>query len=296
MAESPLLNSAGRAEPSRSPSVGDSRLVTLADFAAETHGGPVRVHNEDHCLALVTPPTVPGPKRYLLAVADGLGGRNAGEIASQIAVEALASAFAEGGSQAPRRWMTRAIRQANLAVFNRAHADSRYRGMQTTLTALLIQGDQVAIGHVGDCRVYRFRGGAVRQLTQDHTRLLDLMRLRLINAEQALTHPARHLLTRSLGAEPIVAVDVTLDKAEAGDTYLVCSDGVWGALSRGNLQRVVVDLAAAEACHRLIELGEVLDVADNVSVGVAHVLQVAAEPNTPSVLRRLWRVLSRSRV
>lgn len=264
--------------------------ATVVDCAAATHGGPVRVENEDHCLTTADAVGAREPRRYLLAVADGLGGLNAGEVASQTAIETLAAAFRADDQRAPHRWMARALQRANLAVFDRAHSEPALRSMQTTLTALLIEGDAVAIGHVGDCRVYRCRNGSVQQLTQDHTRLLDMLRMRLISAEQALTHPARHVLTRSLGAEPIVAVDVIRDRAQAGDTYVVCSDGIWSALSRGNLQRLIVDLPAAEACRRLIELGTTLDVADNISIGVAHVQRVQpAAPRTPLTgLRRLF--------
>lgn len=264
---------------------------TFADCAAATNVGPVRANNEDHCLTLVAEAEGSRPRRYLLAVADGVGGHNAGEVASQLAIEALESAFHEGGSSAPHSWMQTAFRRANLAVFDRAHTDPACRSMQTTLTAVLIQGQRVAIGHVGDCRVYRCRRGAVNQLTQDHTRILDLLRVRLINAEQAINHPARHQLTRSLGAEPIVPVDVVRLSAEAGDTYVVCSDGLWGALSRGNLQRLIIDLPAADACRRLMDLGTTLDVADNISVGVAHVRQVVPEPAVSSTLARLFRRL-----
>jgi len=270
---------------------GIETLDTVADCAVATHGGPVRVHNEDHCLSLMSESRDARPRRYLLAVADGLGGRNAGEVASHTAIEALAQAFQDGGPESPRGWLARALQHANLAVFDLAHTDARYRSMQTTLTALLLQSDRIAIGHVGDCRAYRFRRGTVQQLTQDHTRLLDLIRVRLVTAEQALTHPARHVLTRSLGAEPIVPVELVEAHAEAGDSYVVCSDGIWSALSRNNLQRLISGLPAAEACERLMTLGLTLDVADNISVGVAHVHRVVPAAGAPPWRRRVVRFL-----
>jgi serine/threonine protein phosphatase PrpC len=271
------------------PAVSESD--TLADCAAATHGGPVRVHNEDHCLTLTSEATATRPRRYLLAVADGVGGLNAGEVASETAIESLAQSFREGGPDAPHKWVGRAIQRANLAVFDRAHSDSSYRAMQTTLTAVLIQGDRVAIGHVGDSRAYRFRQGQVYQLTQDHTRFLDLLRVRLVSPEQALHHPAVHQLTRSIGAEPIVSVDVIRDRVEEGDTYVVCSDGLWGFLSRGNLQRLIADLPPEDACRRLIELGTTLDADDNISVGVAHIRRVVPEPAVPSIFAKVRALL-----
>ncbi len=265
---------------------------TLADCAAATHGGPVRVHNEDHCLTLTSPATGTRPRRYLLAVADGVGGLNAGEVASETAIESLAMSFEEGGPDAPHKWLGRAIRRANLAVFDRAHSDSTFRSMQTTLTAVLIQGHRVAIGHVGDSRAYRFRQGQVYQLTQDHTRFLDLLRVRLVSPEQAMHHPAVHQLTRSIGADPIVSVDIIKDYVLEGDTYVVCSDGLWGFLSRGNLQRLIADMPAEDACRRLIQLGTTLDADDNISVGVAHLHRVVAEPALPSLFSRIRARLS----
>ena len=262
-------------------------VATIADCAAASHGGPVRIHNEDHCLTLMSSATPNLPRRYLLAVADGVGGHNAGEVASETAIETLRACFEDGGHSEPHKWVTRAIHKANLAVFDHAHSDASYRSMQTTLTAVLIQGDRVAIGHVGDSRAYRFRQGSVHQLTQDHTHFLDLLRVRLVTADQAMHHPAVHQLTRSLGSEPIVRVDVVRDRIEQGDTYVVCSDGLWGSLSRGNLQRVIGDLPAEEACRRLIDLGVTLDADDNMSVGVAHIRHVVPELIGPSFLRRL---------
>jgi PPM family protein phosphatase len=267
------------------------RLGTVADCAAATHGGPVRVHNEDHCLTLMQEGSDTRSRRYLLAVADGVGGMNAGEVASEIAIDTLASRFQQGGPENPRKWMSQALRAANLAVFNRACSDSALRSMQTTLTALLIQGDELAIGHVGDSRAYRFRDGGVQQLTQDHTHIVDLLRVRLVTIEQAMHHPARHQLTRSLGAEPIVSVDVRRHVIQEGDVYVVCSDGMWGTLSRGNLQRLIGDLPAEDACRRLINLGNTLDADDNISIGVARVQSVCAAAQQPTILSRLQTFL-----
>jgi PPM family protein phosphatase len=266
-------------------------IGTIADCAAATHGGPQRVHNEDHCLTLMQERTPARSRRYLLAVADGVGGMNAGEVASETAIDTLAARFREGGPENPRKWMSQALRAANLAVFDRAQTDPAYRSMQTTLTAVLIQDDEVAIGHVGDSRAYRFRDGAVQQLTQDHTHIVDLMRVRLVTLEQAMHHPARHQLTRSLGAEPIVSIDVQMARAQIGDTYVVCSDGMWGTLSRGNLQRLIGNLPAEAACRQLINLGVTLDAEDNISIGVAriHSLEVAAPRAT--LLSRLRSLL-----
>jgi serine/threonine protein phosphatase PrpC len=266
---------------------GDSPSATVADCAAASHGGPVRIHNEDHCLTLVSDGTPTRPRRYLLAVADGVGGHNAGEVASETAIETLRTFFEGGGTDAPHKWVTKALQKANLAVFDLASSNPAYRSMQTTLTAVLIQGDRVAIGHVGDSRAYRCRGGGVHQLTQDHTHFLDLLKVRLVTADQAMHHPAVHQLTRSLGAQPIVRADVVRNRIEQGDTYVVCSDGLWGSLSRGNVQRVIGDLPAEEACRRLISLGMTLDADDNMSVGVAHIHHVVPEIDGPSFLGRL---------
>jgi len=266
-------------------------LGTVADCAAATHGGPQRVHNEDHCLTLMQEGTPERARRYLLAVADGVGGMNAGEVASETAIDTLAARFHAGGPENPRKWMGQALRAANLAVFDRSHTDPAYRSMQTTLTAVLIQDDEVAIGHVGDSRAYRFRDGGVQQLTQDHTHIVDLMRVRLITLEQSMHHPARHQLTRSLGAEPIVSIDIQVDRARAGDTYVVCSDGIWGTLSRGNLQRLIGNLPAEAACRQLINLGVTLDAEDNISIGVARIHSLEKAAARPTIFSRVRALL-----
>lgn len=271
--------------------VSAGRAETIVDCAVATDGGPIRGHNEDHCITLASDEDAIGSRRYLLAVADGLGGLNAGEVASELAIEAVEAAFREDATKSLDRWIRRTFQRANLAVFDRAHSDPNCRSMQTTLTVLLMEGDRVAIGHVGDCRVYRFRRGDARQLTQDHTHLLDLLRVRLVTAEQAINHPAQHMLTRSLGAEPIVSLDMLKSNAEAGDTYVICSDGVWNALSRGNLRRFIVDRPAEEGCRRLIELGNMLSANDNISVGVAHVQSVAASLTSFSLLSKVREIL-----
>jgi serine/threonine protein phosphatase PrpC len=175
--------------------------------------GRRRRRNEDSYV--VSPP--------LFAVADGMGGAQAGELASRLAVEAMG-----GGSVAhSEEQVISLIREANRRVFARSHEDAAASGMGTTMTAALVGDDgQVAIGHVGDSRAYLLRGGRLEQLTEDHSLVAELVRTGRLSAEEAEDHPQRSVITRALGTDPEVEVDAFTVPAEVGDLFLICSDGL----------------------------------------------------------------------
>ena len=158
--------------------------------------------------------------RHLLAVADGVGGHHGGATASRTALRAIMNEFLFWRGGSPERFISRAVRRANDEVFGEAHAHSELSNMQTTLTAVVLEHDTLAVGHVGDCRLYRSRRGHTELLTRDHTMASELLHLHLITPEQGLEHPGRHQLTRSLGSEPLLQIDVAKEKIMPGDTYL----------------------------------------------------------------------------
>lgn len=163
--------------------------------------------------------------------------------------------------------------------------------MGSTLTALAVSGREVAIGHVGDSRCYLVRQGQAAQLTADHSRVGEMLRMRLITAEQAARHPARSMLTRSLGTDPTVQADLIRHPAEIGDTYVLCSDGLWDSVGRAEIAEIVAGdteagtAAAAQATAALIELALKRDAPDNVTVVVIRLLGLG----TPPPGRRLFR-------
>jgi serine/threonine protein phosphatase PrpC len=250
------------------------------ELHTRTDPGPVRDGNEDYCAALTIESE--SVRAYLLAVADGLGGHRAGEVASKLAVETLIAEAQQEGAPLSDRFLGRALQQANLAVINHGHDNPDCFNMQSTLSAIAIQFDRLLLAHVGDCRIFRVRGGAIQQLTTDHTRVTEMLRMRLITPEQALRHPARSMLTRSLGADLILQVDTLRDRVQPADIYVICSDGLWNEVSSEEIRRAVLDYPGELACERLVQLGWDRGTADNVTVGLARVNAVeAAPPSAP---------------
>jgi serine/threonine protein phosphatase PrpC len=189
--------------------------MRIADSAGFTDAGRKRRRNED---AFVHEPP-------LFAVADGMGGAQAGEVASRLAAAAFRE-FHEADEFAPEERVAAIIQEANKRIYERARSDAEASGMGTTITAALLVGDSVAIGHVGDSRAYRLRQGRLEQLTEDHSLVADLVRSGRLTPEEADTHPQRSVITRALGTDVDVDVDTFTVAAEPGDLFLLCSDGL----------------------------------------------------------------------
>ncbi|MDH4139078.1 MAG: protein phosphatase 2C domain-containing protein, partial [Coriobacteriia bacterium] len=180
--------------------------------------GRVRTHNED--AVLLSPP--------LYAVADGLGGHQAGEIASTLAVESL---LENAPLRADAKALGRAVRSANRAVIDGAREGLGRAGMGTTLTAAIVEDTRIAIAHAGDSRAYLFHGGELERITLDHSVVADLIRQGSITEEESRTHPNRSVITRALGSDPNMYADTFEVDAEPGDRLLLCSDGLTSMLT-----------------------------------------------------------------
>ncbi|MGH9036972.1 MAG: Stp1/IreP family PP2C-type Ser/Thr phosphatase, partial [Acidimicrobiia bacterium] len=210
----------------------------------------------------------------LYAVADGMGGHRAGEVASATAIDALQAAFADG---AP---LDQAVGEANAAVFAKASANLDMRGMGTTLTAAALLDDhRVLLGHVGDSRAYLMRGGGVTQITEDHSLVEQLVREGRLSPEEAASHPQKAIITRALGIDPEVEVDTYPVDLRPGDRLLLCSDGLTNMLAdtaiAGVLRRQSDPQAAAE---QLVDLAYEAGGDDNITVVVIDALgDTAAE-------------------
>jgi serine/threonine protein phosphatase PrpC len=189
--------------------------VRLSGSAGRTDAGRRRRRNED--AYVVAPP--------LFAVADGMGGAQAGEVAARLATAAFHEYHEADELEAEQR-VAAIIKEANRRIYERARGDTEVSGMGTTVTAALVEGGRIVIGHVGDSRAYRLRGGRLEQLTDDHSLVADLVRGGRISPEEAEIHPQRSVITRALGTDPEVDVDSQAVDAEAGDVYLLCSDGL----------------------------------------------------------------------
>ena len=189
--------------------------LRIAEEAVRTDTGRQRTANEDSLF-------VDAP---LFVVADGMGGAQAGEVASRAAAESFAQNLPSGP---PERLLEETIEGANRTIHELARKDPSLAGMGTTTTAALVDLDaeEVAIGHVGDSRAYRLRGGKLEQLTRDHSLVEEMRRKGQLTDAQAEDHPQRSIITRALGPEPEVEVDLQTVPAQAGDVFLICSDGL----------------------------------------------------------------------
>jgi serine/threonine protein phosphatase PrpC len=188
--------------------------MRVGEHIGLSHRGRRRRHNED--AYVVQPP--------LFAVADGMGGAKAGEVASALAADAVQESGNDGESGEAR--VAALIEEANRRVFRRASEDREASGMGTTMTVALVEGDEVAIGHVGDSRAYLIRDGRLEQLTDDHSLVAELVRSGKLTPEEAETHPQRSVITRALGTEADVDVDTFSVRSAPGDLFLLCSDGL----------------------------------------------------------------------
>ncbi len=224
-----------------------------------TDVGRVRDGNEDEKLV--------DDRMGLFAVADGMGGHQGGEVASSTALEALRAAVADG---APIR---DAIARANEAVIERAAADDRLRGMGTTMTAAtLAAGGTLLIGHVGDSRAYLARDGAFTQITEDHSLVEEMVREGELTPEQADVHPRRNIVTRALGIDPDVDVDLYPVELRGGDRVLLCSDGLTSMIRPDEIAAILREEAdPQQAADRLVDAANAAGGEDNITVVVLDV-------------------------
>jgi len=228
-------------------------------YAGGTDVGHHRADNED--AYLVHPP--------LFAVADGLGGHQAGEVASSIAIERLR---AEAPGSADANALARAVRAANSAVIQAATAGQGRSGMGTTLTAAMIDGTRIVLAHVGDSRAYLLNLGTLTQLTQDHSMVADMVRSGTLTAEESRVHPSRSVITRALGSDPNLLVDSFEVEASPGDRLLLCSDGLTGMVDDRAIERILSTAPSVEeAVDRLIEAANDAGGQDNITVVVAEI-------------------------
>lgn len=227
-----------------------------------TDVGLVRSNNQDRLL-------VADP---LFAVADGMGGAAAGEVASATAIDTLREAFDAAGTSTPDG-LIEAARTANRAVWEQAESNPEMRGMGTTLVALaLLEDGRLGVVNIGDSRLYVLRGGGLRQITNDHNLVAELVAEGRISKEEAEVHPRRNIMTRALGVDPDVPVDLFVEDAVAGDRFLLCSDGLPRELRDDHIASLLQRLAdPVEAAKELVEEAKRRGGNDNITVIVVDV-------------------------
>ena len=201
--------------------------MSVGSYARASDTGRKRRHNEDSFV--VQPP--------LFAVADGMGGAQAGEVASKLAAAALEET--DPGSLSGPDKLVSLIREANRRVYERASSDPSTSGMGTTMTVALVEGQHVTIGHVGDSRAYLVREGTLEQLTEDHSLVNELLKSGKLSREEAEVHPQRSVITRAVGTDPDVDVDAFVVDASIGDIFLLCSDGLTDMVADDDIRDTV---------------------------------------------------------
>jgi PPM family protein phosphatase len=229
--------------------------LRIVEQAGRTDVGRQRTANEDSLV--VRPP--------LFAVADGMGGAKAGEVASAVAVEAVEGA--RDSAEPAEAQLASIVRDANRRIYDLAVADESRRGMGTTLTLAKVHGDEVSLAHVGDSRAYRMRDGELAQLTRDHSLVAELERSGQITAEAAEHHPQRSIITRALGPEPDVEVDTYTLAGRDGDVFLICSDGLTSMISDDEVASILSSASSLdEAADTLVRAANQSGGKDNITV------------------------------
>jgi protein phosphatase len=249
-------------------------LSSVLEVVSATHPGMVRSHNED---SIATDAEI-----GLAVLADGMGGYNAGEVASGIAVEMIRTEMKKALSKKnPEELNGRDAEQliekhatrANIAIYQASQSQPQYSGMGTTLVVALWHDNQVSVGHIGDSRLYRLRGGALEQITRDHSLLQEQIDSGMITKEQARHSQNKNLVTRAVGIDPEVETEVHTYSVQPGDVYLLCSDGLSDMVTDEDVQLTLSSLAAnlPLAAEQLVQLANDNGGRDNVSVILVRV-------------------------
>ncbi|MGK2937398.1 MAG: Stp1/IreP family PP2C-type Ser/Thr phosphatase [Solirubrobacteraceae bacterium] len=244
-------------------------MLRVSEYASVSDTGRQRRANEDALFA----------RTPLFVVADGMGGAQAGEVASNTAVEA----FGEGlPDMTPEQALAEVIRTANARIHEMSRADVHRAGMGTTVTAAHVGEHDIAVAHVGDSRAYRWRAGELERLTEDHSLVEELRRQGKLTAEEAEDHPQRSIITRALGPEPEVAVDTASWRAQAGDLYLLCSDGLTSMISEGEVAAVFTETGESESlesiARRLVAAANEAGGRDNITVVLFRIEELGGAP------------------
>ncbi|MDP3278493.1 MAG: Stp1/IreP family PP2C-type Ser/Thr phosphatase [Deltaproteobacteria bacterium] len=249
------------------------------EFAGETNVGMKRTHNEDSFAIFA--------EQNLCIVADGMGGHASGEVASKMAVDSMREFFDATSKDPDATWpykmdkhrgyeenrLITSIKLANLRIFESAQRDSKYRGMGTTMVAMIGTREGMYLAHVGDSRVYRIRDGQIEQMTEDHSLLNDYLKMRKLSEEEITNFPHKNVIVRALGMKDTVKVDTRLEAPRVGDVFMLCSDGLCGPVTDEDILQVIEESQGDynAACSRLIARANENGGPDNITALTVHV-------------------------
>ncbi len=231
--------------------------------AARTHAGWVRPNNQDTLLLA----------GRLYGVADGMGGHNGGEVASNGAAAVIGDMLS--GLEPNEKRLETGIQAANRRLYEQQAQDAALSGMGTTVTVLWEGNEEVFIGHVGDSRAYLLRDGVFAQITQDHSVVAEMMRQGILTKEKAKKHPYRNVITRAVGTSSGIEVDVIRKDKKPGDIWLICSDGLYGMVEESEIESALKTLTLEDAAEHLLKLALNNGGRDNVSFVLLSNTEVA---------------------
>jgi len=244
-------------------------MLRATDHFSHSDTGRQRRANEDAYYA----------RSPVFVVADGMGGAQAGEVASRVAVEAFERGLDDGGSGSAEQLLAERVREANARIHEMSQAEEDRAGMGTTITAAHVGEHEIAIAHVGDSRAYRLREGELERLTEDHSLVEEMRRRGQLTAQEADEHPQRSIITRALGPEPEVVVDTYSWRGAAGDVYLLCSDGLTSMVPEARLAALLREAPTlSDAGRALIHAANEAGGRDNITV-VLFRLEEVGEPD-----------------
>ncbi len=247
------------------------------EFRGQTDVGCQRDHNEDSLLL--------NDSLGLFVVADGMGGHAGGETASRLAVEAVEACVKEGlrgggagalDEAALVELLRRAVREASASIHRHALQEPALSGMGTTVTAMLVDGATAFFAHVGDSRAYLVREGSIQAITEDHSMVQEQLRAGMLTPEEARTSRFKNIITRAVGFEDEVEVDVMAVEAEAGDTFVLCSDGLSNMVEDPEIAQMATRLGVSELPGALIDLANARGGDDNITVIAVRLDEPAA--------------------
>ncbi|MFN7924932.1 MAG: Stp1/IreP family PP2C-type Ser/Thr phosphatase [Bryobacteraceae bacterium] len=247
------------------------RYPVSASFLSDR--GPTRANNEDSATVIVPDRDALAQKGILAVVADGMGGHEGGEIASNLAVDYIARSY-YASSESPQEALVTAFQGANRAIFDRARKEPKLAGMGTTCTAVAVISGVAWAAHVGDSRVYLVRGGETYRMTEDHSATMQLVNKGVITLAEAAHHEDRNVITRAMGTHDKLEVSCWKDPfpLQPDDRFVLCSDGLYETISDREIAEVAARARQPErACADLIALATRRECSDNVTVAVLHV-------------------------
>ncbi len=266
---------------------GQHRIELDLSFGQKSDCGPARSLNEDYADCFVPAPSDEAQRRAkgaIFLMADGMGGHQAGEVASRQAVERVMQEYYADSTHKPGDSLVRAFKVANQMLYDYASSDPTKAGMGTTLVAAIVLGRKVYVANVGDSRAYLIDKTGLTQITEDHSWVEEQVQAGFLTREQAERHPQRNLITRALGAKPSVEVDLFEGELSEGDMLLLCTDGLCGPLSKQQMAHIVRSQQPPQAAVQLVALASAQGGEDNAS---AIVVKVAApQPTVPAAIRR----------